>query len=103
MDSENPLNLFSSEAPEVSEAFNSLINSIRSLDGLDEKTRHLVYIGIKAASGDSTAVWYHVPMARAAGARREEVRDAILISLTVSGLQGVVTSLPAAKKAWNQG
>ncbi|HWA35336.1 MAG TPA: carboxymuconolactone decarboxylase family protein, partial [Cyclobacteriaceae bacterium] len=72
----NPLDTFSQEAPEVSAAFNNLINSITRMPGLNDKTRQLIYIGIKAAAGDADAIRYHVPMARRAGASREEVRDA---------------------------
>jgi alkylhydroperoxidase/carboxymuconolactone decarboxylase family protein YurZ len=46
--------------------------------------------------GDEMAVKAHVPMAKAAGATREEVVDAILMTLTVSGIRGVVTCLPGA-------
>jgi alkylhydroperoxidase/carboxymuconolactone decarboxylase family protein YurZ len=35
-------------------------------------------------------------MAKAAGATREEVVDAILMTLTVSGIRGVVHCLPEA-------
>jgi len=46
---------------------------------------------MKAAIGDDMAVKAHVPMAKAAGATKEEVVDAILMTLTVSGIRGVVT------------
>ncbi len=36
------------------------------------------------------------PMAKAAGASREEIRDTILLTLTISGVKGVVSCLPAA-------
>jgi alkylhydroperoxidase/carboxymuconolactone decarboxylase family protein YurZ len=51
---------------------------------------------MKAAMGDDSAVKAHVPMAKAAGATREEVVDAILMTLTVSGIRGVVHCLPGA-------
>jgi alkylhydroperoxidase/carboxymuconolactone decarboxylase family protein YurZ len=46
--------------------------------------------------GDQMAVKAHVPMAKAAGATKEEVVDAILMTLTVSGIRGVVSCLPEA-------
>jgi alkylhydroperoxidase/carboxymuconolactone decarboxylase family protein YurZ len=49
---------------------------------------------MKTAMGDEAAVKAHIPMAEAAGATREEVVDAILMALTVSGSRGVVTCLP---------
>lgn len=92
----NPLEVFQKEAPEVAAAFNSLIMSLVASKGLDQKTRQLIYIAMKASMGDITAVRAHVPMAKAAGATKEEVVDAILMTLTVSGIRGVVTCLPDA-------
>jgi len=90
------MDLFQKEAPEVAKAFNGLIMSIVALKGLDQKTKQLVYIAMKAATGDSPAVKAHLPMAKEAGATREEVIDAILMTVTVSGIRGVVTCLPEA-------
>jgi len=89
-----PMELFRSEAPEVAQAFNGLIQSLVQRNGIDQKTKQLIYISMKAAMGDDTAVRAHIPMAKAAGATREEVVDAILMTLTVSGIRGVVHCLP---------
>ncbi len=102
MDSDNnPVLAFKNEAPLVAAAFDDLIEAICALDGLDAKTRQLVYIGIKASQGDEKAVAAHVPMAKAAGARREEIRDAVLITLTVCGVKGVFTCLSNAVKTYD--
>jgi AhpD family alkylhydroperoxidase len=93
---ENPMELFQREAPEVAKAYSGLIMSIVASKGLDPKTKQLVYIAMKAATGDAQAVKAHLPMAKQAGATREEVVDAILMTLTVSGIRGVVTCLPDA-------
>ena len=92
----NPLEVFQHEAPEVARAFDGLIKSLVATKGLDQKTKQLIYIAMKASVGDQMAVKFHVPMAKAAGATKEEVVDAILLTLTVSGLQGVATCLPEA-------
>ena len=99
---ENPMDVFQREAPEVAKAFNSLILSIVASKGLDQKTKQLIYIAMKAASGDATAVKAHLAMAGQAGATREEVIDAILMTLTVSGIRGVVHCLPDAVKAFER-
>ncbi len=99
---QNPMMLFQTEAPEVAEAFNGLIKAISAQPGLDAKTRQLIYIGIKASQGESGAVVAHVPMARAAGASRVEVRDTILLTTTVSGVRGVVTCLADALRIYDQ-
>lgn len=92
----NPMDTFYRESPEVAMAFDTLIESLRNTKGLDDKTKQLVYIALQASLGNPTAIYYHVPMARKAGASREEVKDAILITLTVCGLKGVTTCLPVA-------
>jgi alkylhydroperoxidase/carboxymuconolactone decarboxylase family protein YurZ len=92
----NPLEIFQKEAPEVAAAFDGLIEALKKSPGLDAKTKQLVYIGIKAAMGDSTAIYFHVQMAKELGATREEIRDTILITLSVCGLKGVASCLPTA-------
>lgn len=93
---ENPIVVFEKEAPLVAQAFNNLVESLKNLNGLDPKTKQLVYIGIKSALGDTTAIYYHVDMARKLGATRDEIKDTILITLTVCGLNGVANCLPMA-------
>ena len=97
----NPLEVFQKEAPEVAKAFDGLIESLKGTTGLDAKTKQLVYIGIKAALGDTMAIYYHVPMAKKLGATREEIKDAILVTLSVCGLKGVATCLPTALEAYD--
>ena len=97
----NPLAVFAKEAPEVAKAFDGLVNALKQSPGLDEKTKHLVYISMKAALGDPTAVYYHVPMAKKLGASRNEVMDAILLTLTVCGLQPVANCLPIALEVFD--
>lgn len=98
----NTMELFQEEAPEVAQAFNGLIMSLVGRKGLDAKTKQLIYIAMKAAMGDDMAVKAHVPMAKAAGATREEVVDAILMTLTVSGIRGVAHCLPEAVKQFER-
>ncbi|MDP4268594.1 MAG: carboxymuconolactone decarboxylase family protein [Bacteroidota bacterium] len=98
----NPMEVFQKEAPEVAEAFNGLIEALKSTSGLDAKTKQLVYIGIKAAMGDTTAVYYHVVMAKQLGATRDEIKDTILITLSVCGLKGVASCLPVALEVYDK-
>jgi alkylhydroperoxidase/carboxymuconolactone decarboxylase family protein YurZ len=100
--SPNPLETFYREAPNVANAFDGLVQSLKDSKGLDEKTKQLVYIGIKAALQDAKALFFHVPMAKKAGATRDEIKDCILITLTVCGLSGVATCLPVALDAYDK-
>lgn len=98
----NPLDIFQKEAPEVAEAFNGLIEALKNSPGLDAKTKQLVYIGIKSSIGDTTAIYFHVPMAKKLGATRDEIRDTILITLSVCGLKGVASCLPTALEIYDK-
>jgi alkylhydroperoxidase/carboxymuconolactone decarboxylase family protein YurZ len=98
----NPLDIFQKEAPEVASAFNGLIEALKNTIGLDPKTKQLVYLGIKSSLGDTTAVNYHVQMAKKLGATREEIRDTILITLSVCGLKGVASCLPTALEIYDK-
>lgn len=100
MQSQNPFEVFKNEAPQVSTAFDGLIGAISSQSGLDAKTRQLIYVGIKASQGDAGAVAAHVPMAKSHGATRDEIRDTILLTLTVSGVQGIANCLVPALEAF---
>jgi alkylhydroperoxidase/carboxymuconolactone decarboxylase family protein YurZ len=98
----NPMEVFLQEAPAVAKAFDNLIQSLVSSKGLNEKTKQLIYIAMKAAQADETAVKFHVPMAKRLGATKEEVVDAILMTLTVSGVKGVLSCLPGAVKQFEE-
>lgn len=90
------MEIFNREAPEVAKAFDELIQAISNSEGLDAKIKQLIYIAIKASNGDHTALSFHIPMAKQLGATKAEVVDAILMTLTVSGITGVATCLPEA-------
>lgn len=98
----SPMEVFQNEAPEAAAAFGGLINALSEGEGLDAKTRQLIYIGMKAMQGDAAAVVAHTPMAKKAGATREELKGAVLMTLTVSGIKGVVSCLPGALEAYDQ-
>ncbi|MDD1725033.1 MAG: carboxymuconolactone decarboxylase family protein [Methanospirillum sp.] len=97
-----PLELFKQEAPDVASAFDGLIQALVASKGLDEKTKQLIYIAMKTAMGDEMAIKAHLPMAKALGARREEVVDAILLTLMVSGISGVLRSLPQVVQVYGE-
>ena len=96
----NPFELLQAEAPKAAQAFNNLIESVFSGTGLDEKTRQLIYIGIKAAQGETGAVSAHVPMAKKAGATRDEIRETVLMTLMVSGVTGLTHCLVPALETY---
>jgi len=102
MKEQNPIEIFKKEAPEVASAFDELIQTLIQTKALDSKTKQLIYIGIKAAMGDSLALNFHVPMAKKLGASRDEIKEAILLTLSTSGLKGVTSCLPTALNAYDE-
>lgn len=88
--------LFLEESPEVAQAFGGLINALSTEGSLDDKTRQLIYIGIRASQMQPQAVVAHVPMAKMAGASRDEIKDTILMTLAVCGITGVTNCLVPA-------
>ena len=101
MNTKNPLEVFQKEAPEVQEAYAEVINVLIKSKGLDAKTKQLIYIAMKVVTDDRNAIKYHVPMAKVAGATRAEVKDTILLSLTVNGLKGISKYLPDALEIYD--
>ena len=99
---QNPFELMQLEAPKTAQAFYSLIESVFSGNGLDEKMAQLIYIGIKASQGEEASVSAHVAMAKKAGATRDEIRETILLTLAVSGVNGIVHCLVPALEAYER-
>ncbi len=98
----NPLEVFKQEATELQEAYAEVINTLSASKTLDAKTKQLIYIAMKVVNDDQNAVKYHVPMAKAVGATRDEIKETILLSLTVNGLKGISTFLPSALEVYDK-
>ncbi len=94
MNKDNPLQVFVDESPEVQKAYAGLIQSLIDMEGLDNKTKQLIYIGMKMVSDDERAIKMHVPMAKNAGATREEIKSTVLLGLSVIGLKAASKYLP---------
>lgn len=94
MKTENPLQLFKEESPEIQKAYDGLVQSLIGAPGLDNKTKQLIYIAMKMVTDDERAFAMHVPMAKKMGATREEIKTTILLGLTVIGLKAASRYLP---------
>lgn len=97
----NLMELFQQEAPEVSQAFNGLIQSVSNMSALEPKMKQLIYIAIRASQGETSAVAAHVPMAKKAGVTREELKEAIVMTTTVCGIKGIASCLAAALEVYD--
>jgi AhpD family alkylhydroperoxidase len=94
--------VFQSESPEIAGAFNKLIETIGKPSALDGKTKQLLYIAMKIVTDDLGAALAHVSYAKKAGASREEIRETVLLTLTVVGLKGVNTALVPLLEAYDK-
>lgn len=90
------------ETPSVNQAFSGLVQALERDGGLDAKTFQLVYLGIKASIGEVESVAAHAGFAKKAGATREEVRGAVLISLMTNGVTGIASCLAAALDSYDK-
>ena len=95
------MEVFQEEAPEVAKAFGGLIRSVAQMSALEPKVKQLIYIAIRASQGETTAVTSHVPMAKKAGATRDELKEAILLTTTVCGIKGIASCLIPALEAYD--
>jgi AhpD family alkylhydroperoxidase len=95
------MEVFQDEAPEIAQAFGGLIQSVSSMKALSPKMKQLIYIAIRASQGETTAVTAHVPMAKQAGATRDELKEAILMTTTVCGIKGIASCLIPALETYD--
>ena len=93
---ENSLQKFVEEAPAIQKAYAGFIQSLIDAEGLDHKTKQLIYIAMKMVADDEKAVNMHIPMAKKAGATKEEVKTTVLLGLSVIGLKAASKYLPIA-------
>ena len=102
MNNNNPLQIFVDEAPEIQKAYAGFIQSLITNEGLDNKTKQLIYIGMKMIADDKRAVRMHVPMAKNAGATREEVKTTVPLGLSVIGMKAASKYLPLVLESFDE-
>jgi 4-carboxymuconolactone decarboxylase len=97
----NFFEVWGKENPDTMKAFFDYAGVIQNKCGLDEKTFQLCYIAIQTTRGGVGSVAGHAAFAKKAGATREEVIGAVLVSLMTSGINGVNDALAAAVSAYD--
>lgn len=93
--------LFAQEAPAEQAAWMEAVQKLSAASHLDQKTKDLAYIAILAAVRLDGGLPFHVKMAKANGATREEVLSSVLLGLPAVG-NAVMQSLPVALAAYDQ-
>ena len=92
--------VFQTEAPRHAAAWQQAVMALGDASALDEKTEALTYLAVIAGLGFESGVPFHVGLAKAAGASRDEVVSAVLVGLPAAG-QIVIRSLPVALSAYD--
>jgi 4-carboxymuconolactone decarboxylase len=77
---------FKVDYPELFEKTEALGEFVHHQAGpLDDKTRHLIKLGVAAASRHQNSVGTHVAKARLAGATEEEILHALFLVISTCG------------------
>ena len=85
--------IFVDECPKAAEAYMNLSKEININGSLDEKTRHLILIGIYSTTRDPVALKHFIRMAMNAGASKDEIQSAALLAFNV-GVSSAELSIP---------
>jgi 4-carboxymuconolactone decarboxylase len=88
---------FQQAYPEVAKAYEQLGRATQEWGPLDKKTRELVKLGVAVGNRHEGAVHSHTRRALDAGATPEEVRHAIVLSLTTIGFPNMIAALTWAE------
>lgn len=84
---------FIKKYPNVLEYYQQLGKSCREEGPLDEKCQDLVKLGIAIGANSRGAVMSSVRKALASGATSEEIKHAVLLSLTTTGFPNMIAAL----------
>jgi alkylhydroperoxidase/carboxymuconolactone decarboxylase family protein YurZ len=88
---------FQQSYPNVWQAFQQLGEECHRAGPLDERTRRLVKVGIAAAAQSEGALHSAARQARGAGVPAEEIRHAILLTITTVGFPRAMAALTWAE------
>ena len=93
--------IFAKEAPDHYSVWIETVQKLEKASKLDKKNKELAYLSVLATARLEGGIPFHVKMAKANGATRDEVISYILIGLPAVG--NIVTqSLPAALEAYDE-
>lgn len=87
---------------EAAKVLTELIRVMYTMDALEPKTRELVFLGIQTALGLDNSVRTHTERALLAGASRDEIISAMMVSVANAGVGGVIKCLPVAVEIINR-
>ena len=89
---------FAENYPEIIKNFKELGKICRDSGPLPPKYQDLINLGIAVGAGSRGAVMSHTRKALAAGATREEITHAVLLSLTTTGFPNMMAAMSWANE-----
>jgi len=89
---------FLKSCPEAGKAYIELFKSVIKSPALDARTKQLILIAVMTAQNYPQGVDAHVGQAVKAGAGRDEIVEAVLTTLPVAGINGVLECLPVVMR-----
>ena len=84
---------FLNDFPDVSKDYKQLGISCRDAGPLDLKTQDLIKLGIAVGTNSRGGVMSHTRKSLASGATPEEIKHAVLLSLTTTGFPNMIAAL----------
>ena len=84
---------FTDDYPEVAEAYEKLGNAVHNAGPLDVKTRALIKVGISTGARMEGALHSHVRKALESGCTKEELKQAVILSIPTIGLPNMMAAL----------
>ena len=97
----NRYTTFSKRYPDIASSFEALGKACHEAGPLDDKTRRLIKLGIAISLRSEGAVHTQVRRALAAGASKEEISHAVLLSITTAGLPGTIAAMDWVEEVFN--
>jgi alkylhydroperoxidase/carboxymuconolactone decarboxylase family protein YurZ len=79
--------------PEVAKSYTDLSNAVKKVGTLNPKMRALIKLGIAVGLKHEGAVHSHTRKSLEAGATPEEIRQAVILSLTTIGFPSMMAAL----------
>lgn len=88
-----PYEAFAKQFPEILKQYQTLSQTCREIGDLDAKSQNLVKLGIAMGANSRGGVMSAVRKALAAGTTEDEIRHAVLLSITSTGFPNMIAAM----------
>ncbi len=89
---------FRERFPQIAEDFDNLAQNCHRWGPLDDKTRRLIKLGIAVGLGTEGDIQSHTIQALKEGVTHDEIRHAVLLSLTTAGFPAMIVAMRWVEK-----